>query len=141
MSKVAVVYWSGTGNTEAMAHAVVEGIKEAGSEAELIQAADFDATRVMDFDAFAFGCSDQGDEELEETEFEPMFADVELMLDGERVLLFGSYGEWNAGEWMIDWKERTEKAGATVVDTCIAVEAPSEEELAECRRVGALIAG
>ena len=35
MSKIAVVYWSGTGNTEAMANEVAEGAKSAGAEAEV----------------------------------------------------------------------------------------------------------
>ena len=33
MSKVSIVYWSGTGNTQKMAEAVAEGVKEAGAEA------------------------------------------------------------------------------------------------------------
>ena len=36
MKKTAVVYWSSTGNTEAMAQAVLEGMKEAGAEAVLL---------------------------------------------------------------------------------------------------------
>ena len=32
MSKVAVVFWSGTGNTQAMADSVAEGARAAGAE-------------------------------------------------------------------------------------------------------------
>lgn len=92
MSKVAVVYWSGTGNTEAMANAVVEGAQAAGAEVELIGAADFNAGRVADFDAIAFGCPAMGAEVLEESEFDPMFTDVEHSLGGKKVALFGSWG-------------------------------------------------
>ena len=62
MSKIAVVYWSGTGNTEAMAGAVAAGARAAGAEAELIAASDFDAGRVANYDAIAFGCPAMGSE-------------------------------------------------------------------------------
>lgn len=38
--KTAVVYWSGTGNTEAMARAVAEGMTAAGAEAVLLTPAE-----------------------------------------------------------------------------------------------------
>lgn len=41
MAKAAVVFWSGTGNTEAMANAVAAGAKNAGLEVDMFQAADF----------------------------------------------------------------------------------------------------
>ena len=43
MSKVAVVYWSGTGNTETMANAVAEGAKGAGAEVDVLVANDFNS--------------------------------------------------------------------------------------------------
>ena len=99
MSKVAVVYWSGTGNTEAMAASVVEGIKEKGAEAVLLTAAEFDASMMDNFDAVAFGCPSMGAEQLEESEFEPMFSACEPKLKDKKIALFGSYG-WGDGEWM-----------------------------------------
>ena len=90
MRKVAVVYWSGTGNTEAMAAAVAEGIREKGAEAALFTAAEFDASMVDDFDAIAFGCPSMGAEQLEESEFEPMFSACEPKLQGKKIALFGS---------------------------------------------------
>ena len=92
MRKVAVVYWSGTGNTEAMAAAVAEGIREKGAEAALFTAAEFDASMVDNFDAIAFGCPSMGAEQLEESEFEPMFSACEPKLQGKKIALFGSYG-------------------------------------------------
>ena len=77
MSKVAVVYWSSTGNTEAMANAVADGIREIGGEAVLHTCEDFDGSKVAEYDAIAFGCPAMGDEELEEGEFEPFFSDLE----------------------------------------------------------------
>ena len=100
--KIAVVYWSSTGNTEAMAQAVVEGAKHAGAEAELFTAAEFDAGKLDEFDAVAFGCPAMGSEVLEEMEFQPMFDACKNCLGGKAVALFGSYG-WGDGEWMRGW--------------------------------------
>ena len=92
MSKIAVVYWSGTGNTQAMAEAVLAGAKEAGAEAELFTSAEFAPDSIGDYDAIAFGCPSMGAEQLEESEFEPMFISCEPNLRGKKVALFGSYG-------------------------------------------------
>ena len=112
MSKVAVVYWSGTGNTEAMAKAVEEGIKSAGAEASVLTSAEFNASKVAEFDAIAFGCPAMGAEVLEESEFDPMFTDVESSLKDKKIALFGSYG-WGDGEWMRNWEDRCKAAGAS----------------------------
>lgn len=139
MSKVAVVYWSGTGNTEAMAGLVAEGARAEGAEAEVIACADFSSASLDNFDAFAFGCPAMGSEELESEEFEPMWDDVEPELPGRRVALFGSY-DWAYGEWMDLWRERAEAAGVTVVDTVIAKDYPDEEASAACKALGAALA-
>lgn len=139
MSKVAVVYWSGTGNTEAMAQAVAEGVKGKGAEAECIGAADFNSSRAGEYDAIAFGCPAMGDEVLEESEFEPMFAEVEGSLSGKKIALFGSYG-WGDGQWMRDWEARCREAGAVLVSEGLAVnEAPDDSALEECRSLGAAL--
>ncbi len=139
MSKVAVVFWSGTGNTETMAGAVAEGAREAGAEVEEIGAADFSADAVAGYDAIAFGCPAMGDEELEEDEFEPMFESVEGELSGKKVGLFGSY-DWGVGDWMETWKERTEGDGAEVVETVTANLEPDDDALAACKALGAALA-
>ena len=102
MSKVAIVYWSGTGNTEAMASAVTEGVKNAGADAVMLTAAEFDASMMDSFEAVAFGCPSMGSEELEESEFAPMFQSCEEKLKDKKIALFGSYG-WGDGEWMRNW--------------------------------------
>lgn len=107
MSKIAVVFWSGTGNTEAMADAVVEGIEAAGAECSKFSASDFNGGMVNDFDAIAFGCPSMGSEQLEDSEFEPMFNDCEANLKGKKIALFGSYG-WGDGEWMRNWQATCE---------------------------------
>ena len=139
MSKVAVVYWSGTGNTEAMAQAVEEGAKGKGAEVTVFTASEFDADKAAEFDGIAFGCPAMGDEVLEEDEFEPMFASVEGALSGKKLVLFGSYG-WGDGQWMRDWEERCLGAGAVLAgDSVTANDAPDDDALAACRALGAAL--
>lgn len=124
MSKVAVVYWSGTGNTEAMASYVVKGVQEAGAEATLFTAGEFGVEQMDNFDAVAFGCPSMGAEQLEESEFEPMFIACEPKLKGKKIALFGSYG-WGDGEWMRTWEETCRSDGAILVcESVICNEAP-----------------
>ncbi|MDO5109722.1 MAG: flavodoxin [Erysipelotrichaceae bacterium] len=139
MSKTAIVFWSGTGNTEAMAQAVREGMEAKGAEVTVMGPSEFSAGMVNDFDAIAFGCPAMGAEVLEESEFEPMFASVESSLAGKKVGLFGSWG-WGNGAWMEDWQARTEAAGADTVPYAICMEAPDDAALAECRALGEALA-
>ena len=140
MSKVAVVFWSGTGNTEAMADAVAQGARGAGASVDVLGPSDFNATKVAAYDGIAFGCPAMGAEVLEEDEFEPMFADVKGALSGKPIALFGSYG-WGDGEWMRDWEDDCKAAGADlVVEPVMANEMPDDEALAACRALGAALA-
>ncbi len=136
MSKIAIVYFSSTGNTYAMAQAVAEGATKKGAEVELIEAENFDTSRLSEFDAIGFGCPAMGVEVLEESTFEPMFASVESSLNGKKVGLFGSYG-WGDGTWMHNWYDRTVETGANVVaEGVIANNMPGADELAECVALG-----
>ena len=140
MRKIAVVYWSSTGNTEAMANAVAEGAKAAGAEVSVFEAVEFSAEKTDDFEAVAFGCPAMGDEVLEETEFEPMFEACEAKLAGKRIVLFGSYG-WGDGQWMQDWEERCRNHKAELVaDSVICEEMPDDEGLEKCRALGKALA-
>ena len=139
MSKVAVVYWSGTGNTEAMANKVAEGAKAAGAEVEVISADDFDGTDISGFDGVAFGCPAMGDEELEDSVFQPVFEACEPKLAGKKVALFGSYG-WGDGEWMRSWEEKCQNDGvALAIDSVICNEDPDDEAQAACIELGKAI--
>ena len=137
MKKTAVVYWSSTGNTEAMAQAVLEGMKEAGAEAVLLTPDAVDAGALAGMDAIAFGCPAMGSEVLEECEFEPMFSGCKNRLGGKSVGLFGSYG-WGDGQWMRDWVERAQGDGAQVLngEGLICNEAPDDDVQAACRKPG-----
>ena len=139
MSKVAVVYWSSTGNTEAMANAVVEGVQGAGSEAVLLTASEFESSKLGNYDAVAFGCPAMGAEVLEEDEFDPMFSELEGSLSGKKIALFGSYG-WGDGEWMRNWEERCQSAGAVMAcDFVICMDAPDDDAVEACKALGAAL--
>ncbi|MCR5623706.1 MAG: flavodoxin [Lachnospiraceae bacterium] len=139
MSKVAVVYWSGTGNTQAMAEAVEAGAKGAGAEVSVFGPSDFTDSMVGDFDGIAFGCPAMGAEVLEESEFDPMFTSVEGALSGKKIALFGSYG-WGDGQWMRDWEERCQAAGANlIVESVMANNDPGADELDACTQLGAAL--
>ena len=136
MSKIAVVYWSGTGNTKAMADAVAEGVNASGGEATLLTAAEFDPALLDSFGAVAFGCPSMGSEELEESEFAPMFEGCVPKLSGRKIALFGSYG-WGDGEWMRTWEENCRGAGAVLAcEPVICNEAPDDDALAACKALG-----
>ena len=136
MSKIAVVYWSGTGNTQAMAEAVAEGASQAGAEVTVFEAVDFSPEQMGAFDAVAFGCPSMGAEQLEESEFAPMFTECEPMLSGKRIALFGSYG-WGDGEWMRNWEQTCIGDGAVLVcDSVICNEAPDEDGVEACNMLG-----
>ena len=136
MSKVAVVYWSGTGNTETMANVIAEGAKEAGAEVSVFTATEFGAEKMDEFDAIAFGCPSMGAEQLEESEFEPMFMDCEAKLKGKKIALFGSYG-WGDGEWMRTWEETCRSDGAELAcESVICNEAPDADAEAACAALG-----
>ncbi len=139
MKKIAVVYWSGTGNTEAMASAVAEGAKEQGAKATLLSAAEFDASMMDDFDAVAFGCPSMGAEELEESEFAPMFEACRVKLAGKTIGLFGSYG-WGDGEWMRSWEETCKAEGAVMPHgSVICNDVPDEDAVAACKALASAL--
>ena len=138
MSKVAVIYWSGTGNTEAMAGAVAAGAQAAGAQVDLLTCAD--VTGVDGYDAVALGCPAMGAEELEDGEFLPMLEGIEPALPGKRVALFGSY-DWGAGDWLTNWEARCAEKGIVLAAESVKCNnTPDEDGLAACRALGAAIA-
>lgn len=130
MSKIAVIYWSGTGNTEAMAQAIAEG-----AGAELFEVSSFSGS-VNDYDKIAFGCPSMGAEELEESEFAPFYDSVESELKGKKVAIFGSYG-WGDGEWLRTWADRINENGSVLFKEGLAInEAPDDDGIAQCKKFG-----
>ena len=139
MEQVLIVYWSGTGNTAAMAEMVAEGIKEAGREAVILPAEEASVADVEKYSAIAMGCPSMGDEELEDSVFQPVFEACEPKLAGKKVALFGSYG-WGDGDWMRSWEEKCQNDGvALAVDSVICNEEPDDEAQAACIELGKAI--
>ena len=136
MSKVAIVFWSATGNTETMANCIAEG---AGAAATIVPCAEMDAAKLGEYDVVAFGCPAMGSEELEYDEFQPMWDEVKETLGDKKVVLFGSYS-WAEGEWMDNWKADADEAGVNVVDSVICYDAPDDEGEAACKALGAELA-
>lgn len=135
--KKAVIYWSGTGNTAAMASAIAAGM---GEGTELYSVDQFTGD-IAEYDKIAFGCPAMGDEVLEEGEFDPFFSELEGSLSGKKVALFGSYG-WGDGQWMRDWQDRVTAAGAFLCgqEGLILQNAPDDDGLAQCEELGEALA-
>ncbi len=141
MSKVNVVYWSQSGNTQAMAEAVGKGAADAGAEVSVVYVGDASVNDLKDCKAFALGCPAMGAEVLEESEMDPFVADVESICGGKTIGLFGSYG-WGDGQWMRDWEDRMRGAGATISggEGFICQETPDADVLAACEALGKALA-
>ena len=136
MKKIAVIYWSGTGNTEAMADLVAAAATNAGAAVDKFTAAEFQVSSAADYAGFALGCPAMGAEQLEETEFEPMYQELRSALNSKPVGLFGSYG-WGDGEWMRTWEEDCASAGIRLAaDSVTCCEAPDDAALDACRALG-----
>lgn len=140
MNKLAIVYWSGTGNTETVANCIADGARESGAEVAMLPPGEFSAARFSEFGVVAFGCPAMGAEQLEESEFEPMYQDLRGSLSGKPVGLFGSYG-WGDGEWIRTWAEDAEAAGARlVVEPVMANGSPDGDAETACAALGAALA-
>ncbi|WP_026510225.1 MULTISPECIES: flavodoxin [unclassified Butyrivibrio] len=141
MSKVKVIFWSGSGNTQAMADAVADGIRSAGGEAEVATFGSITPSDAANESVIAFGCPAMGAEVLEESTVEPFIADYETKCSGKKVALFGSYG-WGDGQWMRDWQDRLAAAGATIIggEGVIANNAPDDDAVSQCEDLGRMLA-
>jgi flavodoxin short chain len=141
MKKVAIIYWSGTGNTETMAKEIAKGVSDAGGTAILKQAGDATSAMVKDADALAFGSPAMGAEIIEEDAMEPFIAGLSSAeLGGKLLGLFGSY-DWGDGQWMRDWVSRMSALGASIDGEGLIVHLePDEAALAQCHDLGKRLA-
>ncbi len=132
--QINIIYWSGTGNTEAMAKLIKEGAENAGATVTLREVSKNDKDD-LNCDILVLGCPSMGDEVLEENEFEPYICSIEKSVNSKKLALFGSYG-WGDGQWMRDWYDRMENAGAIVCRSLIVNNAPTEDSEKECKDFG-----
>ena len=137
---ISIVYWSQTGNTQAMAEAISEGVTEAGKEAKIIDVTDASLDALKTEKVFALGCPAMGAEVLEESEMEPFVSELEGSVGGKTIALFGSYG-WGDGQWMRDWEKDCDDAGINLVcESVICCETPDDATLEACRARGKALA-
>lgn len=141
MDTIYVVYWSQTGNTQAMAEAIGKGITDAGKEAAVVFVTEASVEELKKAKCFALGCPAMGAEVLEEMDMEPFVCDVEGFAMGKTIALFGSYG-WGDGQWMREWVERMDACGATVLngEGLMCQDMPNASALAECEALGKQLA-
>mgnify|MGYP002564857992 CR=1 FL=1 len=137
MSDICVAYWSGTGNTEAMAQAIGAGITAAGKSADVVPMETISPADLKDQAVWVLGCPAMGAEELEDGTVEPFVSELEGFASGKKVALFGSY-DWGDGEWMRSWEERVASSGAKLIDSegLIINETPDDDALEQCRELG-----
>ena len=137
--KVAIIYASTTGNTQAMAEAIAAGAQAKGAEVVVSEADSFDTATLGDYDSIAFGSPAMGAEELEDS-VESLFTSIEGDLSGKTVSLFGSY-DWGDGQWMRDWEKDCDDAGINLVcESVICCETPDDAALEACRAMGKVLA-
>lgn len=139
MRKIMIVYWSGTGNTELMANMIADGVKAASGIPEIAEVSAIAPADLQDYQAFALGCPSMGAEVLEEDSMEPFVEALEGSISGKQIGLFGSYG-WGDGEWMRNWVDRMNDAGASVIDNegiiaCGEPDTDVEERLKELGKI------
>ena len=141
MDKVYIIFWTQGGNTGAMASAIGDGVKAAGKEPVFLSPSEAKVSELTELNGFAMGCPAMGCEVLEETEMEPFVSEVESILNGKKIALFGSYG-WGDGQCMRDWEERMNSAGAIIIGGrgTIAHEMPQDEDIELCKDLGKQLA-
>lgn len=141
MKNIAIIYWSATGNTQAMAEAIAEGAQKSGVFIQLLEVGNASKEDVLKADAVALGCPSMGAEELEEEEMEPFVATLESEeLKGKPMILFGSY-DWGDGQWMRDWAQRMSSLGVLLIeDGLILQNTPDDEGLKRCVELGEKLA-
>jgi flavodoxin, short chain len=133
--QINIVFWSGTGNTQAMANFIKEGAEGAGANVT-VKVVSQAGLADLECDVLCLGCSSMGAEVLEEAEFEPYMVSIEDSIKGKKLALFGSYG-WGDGQWMREWDVRVKEAGAELVcESLIVNEMPVGDE---CRTFGAAL--
>ena len=138
--RIAVIYYSSTGNTEAIASLIAEGARKAGAEVDVLPVSQCNPDVLADYDKFAFGCPASGQEELDDSEFLPFYEQLESKLQGHEIALFGSFG-WGDGEWMRDWQERVVSHGAYVFEEGLKIQEEPGPESESCRAFGYRFAG
>jgi len=134
MPKVVVVYLSTSGNTKAMADAIVDGANSRNANAKAVNFHEAKIEDIIAADAIAIGSSTFHYKMLP-----PMEKFIENLkkanVAGKVGAAFGSYG-WS-GEAPIMIAEEMRELGMNVIDPVLRIQyQPTEKDLDECKRLG-----
>ncbi len=130
--KVAVIYASTTGNTEAMANAICDSLKEKGADVLFATADGADQAAALSCDVLLLGSPAMGDEVLEDS-VEEFFAAIEGSISGKKIGIFGSY-DWGDGKWLRDWADRIKSQGAVLLSEPLMVHlTPEADDVQKCK--------
>ena|SRR3990170_2924944 len=137
MSKLVIIYGTGSHNTERMAYAIEEGAKVEGIETVLKNVNEADKSDVIGVDAVAIGSPNYNHAMMPSVK--KFLTDISDMdLKGKVGLAFGSYG------WSLEATQLINKIltsyGMEMIEDLLIKRMPGEEELELCRRVGTLLA-
>lgn len=132
---LSIIYYTETGNTEAMAEAIKDGAEESGKEVRLVVVDEATVADVEEASEVLLGCPAKGDEEIEDLTFRPYLESVMDLLKDRKVGIFGSYA-WNDGDWIVNWKEEMEENGVEIVTSLKVYDYPDSDALEECKELG-----
>lgn len=139
LANIILIYASMTGNTEEMAEAISEGIREAGGELEMKSVVDATASELEQYDGILLGAYTWGDGDLPD-EFLDFYDEMDdIALSGKKAAVFGScdstYPEFGAAvDTLID---KLKEIGADVVLPGLKIElTPDEQQKNECAEFG-----
>ncbi|MCW4008419.1 MAG: flavodoxin domain-containing protein [Candidatus Bathyarchaeota archaeon] len=140
MSKILVLYYSRSGNTEKMARAVAEGAKNAGN-AEVELSYHVDAEDLANFDAVLLGAPTyHHDIPMDMKRLFEEAAAKGMNLKGKIGAAFGSYG-WSGEAPKLLLEIMKNKFEMQVIEPPLLVKyAPDEKALSLCRELGRQVA-
>ena len=135
-----IIYWTLSGNTQMMAEAIGEGVKESGKEVNVTNVNSIIADDLKDEQVFALGASAMGDEELD-SEMDDFVSEIEKDCTGKTIALFGSY-DWGNGKWMEDLENRLKDHGAIILNDkgYITRLSPDDKAISDLKQIGSQLA-
>ncbi len=141
MSKIGIVFYSGTGKTRKLVEVFEKAAQEAGAAVSKYRVSDeVDVEDVFSSDVVALACSACGDEVIEQHFFKPFMENNKERFNGKKVYIFGTYG-WGNGVFADAWREQIEGFGATIADMPVLVnETANEMEIEQLEMIARKLA-
>lgn len=128
--KVAIAYFSVSGNTEAMVDIFANALTAQDVDVYSQEAAEIDQDEFLSADLQVFACPACGTEEVDDSQMQPLINALADKLANKKVFLFGSYG-WGDGAYMDAWASELKDLGVDMLlDPITCLEYPDEEATA-----------